>query len=126
MKGCTSALGHFSDVKDADFELIPVLDAIEHLQDYVGFLCDLKEQGHHKIFRILLDLSVQTAWRKHALLKRRDMYGHLHYFTKQTALETRLRNRARNSGLLLHAASNLHEDLAVRILGGYSLLVLAR
>src|SRR5207253_3642233 len=72
-----SRLGDFSDVKNAYFELILVLDVIEHLQDYFGFLCDLKENGRHKIFHIPLDLPVQTVGRKHALLKRRDMYGHL-------------------------------------------------
>jgi len=84
--------------------------------------------------------------RKHALLKRRDMYGHLHFFTKETALEA-LRDtgyeildwfytpRANSVGAaatqrllklprkLLFA---LHEDVAARVLGEYSLLVLAR
>src|SRR5437870_3798894 len=44
-----SHLGDFSDVKNDYFELILVLDVIEHLQDYFGFLCDLKEKGRHKI-----------------------------------------------------------------------------
>lgn len=139
-------LGEFNGVRDIYFDLILVLDVIEHLQDYFKFLCELREKGRHKIFHIPLDLSVQTVWRKHGLLKRRDMYGHLHYFTKETALEA-LREtgyeildcfytpRANDVGtaptqrllklprMLFFA---LHEDLAVRVLGGYSLMVLAR
>ena len=139
-------LGDFRDVKDAYFELILVLDVIEHLEDYFGFLWDLKQKGRHKIFHIPLDLSVQTVWRKHALLNRRDMYGHLHYFTKETALAmlgetgyeildcfyTPRANSldAAPTQRLLKLPRwlffNLHEDLVVRLLGGYTLLVLAR
>ena len=89
---------------------------------------------------------MQTVLRKHALVKRRDMYGHLHYFTKGTALET-LREtgyeildcfytvRANDLGAaatqrLLKIPRKLffalHENSAVRVLGGHGLLVLAR
>ena len=139
-------LGDIGDVEDVYFELILVLDVIEHLQDYFGFLSDLKDKGRHKIFHIPLDLCAQTVLRKDALLKRRDMYGHLHYFTKETALET-LREAGyeildyfytpRANALGAAATQRLlklprkvffalHQDLAVRVLGGYSLLVLTR
>lgn len=74
-----------------------------------------------------------------------DVYGHLHYFTKETAIEAcetgyeildaftrreRIISRAAPGQRLLKLPRwlffNLHEDLAVRILGGCSLLVLAR
>ena len=139
-------LGDSGNIKGPYFEVILVLDVIEHLQDYFRFLCDLKNKGRRKIFHIPLDLCVQTVIRKHALLKRRDMYGHLHYFTKETALEA-LRETgyeildcfytARANALGAAATQRLlklprkiffglHQDLAVRVLGGYSLLVLAR
>jgi cyclopropane fatty-acyl-phospholipid synthase-like methyltransferase len=139
-------LSDLSDVKGSYFELVLVLDVIEHLQDYFRFLCELRDKGRYKIFHIPLDLSVQTVLRKHALLKRRDMYGHLHFFTKETALEV-LRDtgyeildwfytpRANCVGAaatqrLLKLPRKLlfafHEDVAARVLGGYSLLVLAR
>lgn len=40
------------------------------------------------ILHIPLDLSVQTVLRKNGLVKRRDLYAHLHYFTKDIALRT--------------------------------------
>jgi SAM-dependent methyltransferase len=139
-------LADFDALTDAHFELVLVLDVIEHVQDCFRFLYDLKEKGRHKVFHIPLDLSVQTVLRKNALLKRRNMYGHLHYFTRETALET-LREtgyeildcfytpRANSLGadstqrllkLPRRILFGLHEDLAVRVLGGYSLMVLAR
>jgi SAM-dependent methyltransferase len=128
------------------FELLLVLDVLEHLEDYFSFLRRVKDGARHKIFHIPLDLSAQTVLRKDALLKRRKMYGHLHYFTRETALET-LRDagyeildyfytsRANDLGsargqVLLKIPRrllfSLHQDFAVRLLGGFSLLVLAR
>lgn len=139
-------LGDFGGVEGAYSELILVLDVIEHLQDYFQFLYDLKDKGQHKIFHIPLDLCAQTVLRKDALLKRRGMYGHLHYFTKETALEALHETGYEILDYFYTARANalgaattqrflrlprkilfaLHQDLTVRLLGGYSLLVLAR
>src|SRR6266571_229062 len=81
-------LADISEEKDSFFDLILVLDVIEHLEDYFSFLRQVKARSSYKIFHIPLDLSVQTLFRKNALSKRRDMYAHLHYFTKETALRT--------------------------------------
>src|SRR5207245_11807121 len=119
---------------------------IEHLEDYWSFLRQLKPTSRHKIFHIPLDLSVQTVFRQRALLKRRDLYAHLHYFTKETALQT-LRDagyevldyfytpRSIELGAdrvqkILKVPRRIcfavHEDLTARILGGFSLLVLTK
>jgi SAM-dependent methyltransferase len=132
--------------KDVTFDLILVLDVIEHLEDYFSFLRDIKLKSRYKIFHIPLDLSVQTILRRRALLKVRSGYGHLHYFTKEIAIQmlqdsnykvldafytpraTELpshefvRNLLRWPRRLLAA---LNQDLAARTLGGWSLLVLA-
>src|ERR1700689_2530828 len=42
--------------KNASFDLILVMDVIEHLEDYFLFLRDLKSKGNLKIFHIPLDL----------------------------------------------------------------------
>lgn len=129
------------------FDLIMAIDVLEHVEDYFGFLRKVKDKAEHKIFHIPLDLSVQTVWRRAPLIDGRKAVGHLHYFTKETALETlkdtgyqildwfytggslALPNRSWKTSLLkiprwiLFA---LHRDLTVRILGGYSLMVLAK
>lgn len=128
------------------FDLVLVLDLLEHLEDYFMFLRDIKPIGDLKIFHFPLDLSVQTVLRRTALLKRRDMYAHLHYFTKETALRTlgdcgyevldhfftpRLiefgtETIQRILKLPRKLLFSMHSDLAVRVLGGYGLLVLTR
>lgn len=128
------------------FDLILVLDVIEHVEDYFSFLRQLKTKSRHKIFHIPLDLSVQTLLRKKALLKRREMHAHLHYFTKETALEA-LKDtgyevldyfytpRSIDFGFdlgqkVLRLPRRLffaiQKDFAIRLLGGFSLLVLAK
>jgi cyclopropane fatty-acyl-phospholipid synthase-like methyltransferase len=139
-------LGDVSHEEGAFFDLMLVLDVFEHVDDYIGFLAAIRPKSELTIFHIPLDLSVQTVLRRGGLLKRRELHRHLHYFTKETALET-----LKDSGYRLldyfftshgiecgqHIGQKiarlprrmcfaLHQDLTVRILGGYSLLALAR
>ncbi len=138
-------LADLSQEADASFDLLLVLDVLEHLEDYFSFLRALQHKARHKIFHIPLDLSVQTLLRENALLKRRDLHAHLHYFTKETALRTLEDTGYRVLDAFYTPRSNelgtervqkaltpfrralfaLNEDLAVRLVGGYSLLVLA-
>ena len=128
------------------FDLILLLDVIEHVEDYFSLLRDIKPKGRLAILHIPLDLSVQTVLRKSGLTKRRDLYAHLHYFTKDIALRTldevgyevldyfyTPRSNEVGSGVvqwLLRMPRKVcfatHKDFAVRLLGGYSLLVLAK
>ena len=63
------------------------MNVIEHLEDYFSFLRDLQSKSHYKIVHLLLDLSVQSLLRPNGLLDNRRAYGHIHYFTKDVALE---------------------------------------
>jgi cyclopropane fatty-acyl-phospholipid synthase-like methyltransferase len=129
------------------FDVVMAIDVLEHVDDYFGFLRKLRVKGTYKIFHIPLDLSVQAVLRSSPILTARSTAGHIHYFTKETALATikdtgydvvdyfytcgslDLPDRGRNAGLLKLPRKflfSLHQDLTVRILGGFSLLVLAR
>jgi len=129
------------------FDVVMAIDVFEHVEDYFDFLRKLKEKAEYKIFHIPLDLSVQTVLRSTPIIKGRKSVGHIHYFTKETALETlkdtgyeivdyfytggslELPNRGWKANLLKvprKLAFSVNNDLAVRILGGYSLLVLAK
>jgi SAM-dependent methyltransferase len=70
------------------FDIVMAIDVFEHVEDYFGFLRKLKEKAEYKIFHIPLDLSVQTVFRASPIVKVRASVGHIHYFTKETALET--------------------------------------
>src|SRR6266567_8059604 len=74
--------------QDVFFDLILVLDVIEHLEDYFSFLRDIKPKSRYKLFHIPLEISVQGVLRGKIFLQNRNLHGHLHYFTRETALRT--------------------------------------
>ena len=131
----------------AYFDIALAIDVFEHVEDYFGFLIKLRQRAKYIIFHIPLDLSVQTDLRSSPNLQSRTSVGHIHYFTKETALESlrdtgyeivdclytggslELPNRGWKANLLQvprKLAFAVNNDLAVRVLGGYSLLVLAK
>jgi SAM-dependent methyltransferase len=133
------------DKCDAFFDLLLMLDVFEHVEDYMGLVRAVRSKAKQKLFHIPLDLSVQAVARKDGLLRRRDDHAHLHYFTKETALRTlsdvgytivdyfytprcielgdRLVQKvARIPRRFAFAAV---PNVTVRVLGGYSLMVLA-
>jgi hypothetical protein len=140
-------LADITQESDLSFDVILVLDVIEHLEDPFSFLRNIRSKSQYKIFHIPLDVSVQTLLRPGALTRVRSMYGHLHYFTKETALQT-LRDtgytildyRYTASSIELPAtelsrkllkwprkcAFTLNKHIAARVLGGFRLLVLAQ
>jgi SAM-dependent methyltransferase len=146
----TSVKFHHGDILEAGaltFDVLILADVIEHVENYVGFLKQLRPLAKRTILHIPLDLSVQSVLRVQPILGQRESVGHIHYFTKDTALATlrdcgytvvdykytasrlELPHQARSSKLMhlpRRLAYALNPDLAVRVLGGYSLLVLAK
>ena len=126
------------------FDVILAMDVFEHVEDYLGFIRKLQPLAQWKIFHIPLDLSVVSVARPFYLKMALEQVGHLHYFTRETALAT-----LQQAGLLVHDwfytsvefDQGVHgrkrlqafrkilfsksPDLAARWLGGFSLLVLA-
>jgi cyclopropane fatty-acyl-phospholipid synthase-like methyltransferase len=132
---------------DSTFDVLMAVDVFEHIEDYIGFLRKFKNKGTYKIFHIPLDLSVQSVLRTAPILKARKEAGHIHYFTKETALAAledtgykivdyfytnsaiELPNRGWKANLVKLPRKiffTMHQDFAARVLGGFSLLVLAR
>ena len=128
------------------FDLLLCIDVFEHVPDYLKFLKEVREKARHKIFHIPLDMSAQWVLRGRPILRERDQGGHLHYFMKDTALAT-LRDtgyevldsvytagaidhprsvKAKLASLPRRMLARINQDFLVRVLGGYSLLVLAK
>lgn len=128
-------------------DLVVCADVFEHVDDYVGFLRGLRKHGSYFAFHIPLDLSVATILVPSMFAMLREKVGHIHYFNKETALETlkfcgyeilaleitagciEFPGRGLQAGLLLQLRRlffRLSPDLAARVLGGFSLLVLAK
>lgn len=69
-------------------DLLLLLDVFEHVPDYLGFLAALRTKARRFVLHIPLDVSVQTVLSgSRRELGMRSRYGHLHYFTAETALE---------------------------------------
>lgn len=138
----------FLDRTDERFDLLLLIDVFEHVPDYMGFLRALRGRADRYIFHIPLDMTV-FGLLKNLPTKRRDTVGHLHYFSKATALRTltdtgytiedcvftrtaldkaALRDSPQRQILNLSRRGlfALSPDLAVTLLGGFALMVLAR
>ena len=140
-------LKNYCDETDNSCDLILLIDLIEHLEDYFQFLRSIKEKSHYTILHIPLEMFALSALYPQFLLGQRKKVGHLHYFSKEIALQM-LRDLGfeiidhiytagyalpRDYGMkdkllkiprwLFFPVSN---DLTVRVFGGYSLLVLVK
>jgi SAM-dependent methyltransferase len=67
------------------FDLLLVMDVVEHVEDCFGFLRSIREKAEYKIIHIPLDMSVSLLVRNRLMDVRRSV-GHIHYFSKLTAL----------------------------------------
>src|ERR1700733_6258044 len=142
--GVELRVGTSKDVHE-HYDLLLSLDVFEHVEDYIGFLRSLRPIADWFMFHIPLDVSAQSDIREKPLLAARSAVGHLHYFTRRTALasletagfeivcdrllfpndmpsrqvKTRIANIPRALGW------HLRPQLSARIFGGSTLLVLA-
>jgi Methyltransferase domain len=129
------------------FDLVLLADVIEHVEDYLGFLRVIRERSQWAMMLIPLDISAQTVLRPGRMTSLRDSVGHLHFFTKEIALDALtsigydivswqyipaaleapgLPLRARVVRWPRRMAATVNANFAANLLGGFSLLVLAR
>lgn len=76
----------FTAKEDIKTDLLLVIDVIEHVDDYYGFLRRLKNKSTYFVFHIPLDVSARTVMKPHVMLQQRQTVGHIHYFTKEMAI----------------------------------------
>ncbi len=140
-------LADFSESPAAEhYDVLLLLDVLEHLENPLEFLRQALARADWFILHIPLDLHAQGALRSTPLVAARERTGHLHYWNRDLALamlaECGLQVkhweytagavdlptaswRRRLARYPRRALFALAPDLAVRLLGGYSLLVLA-
>jgi len=143
----TFKVGDFFEQNQRHYDLMLLLDVIEHLENPFDFLRRLRKFGRFFLFHIPLDLSTINIFRKNPLLRARSKVGHLHYFTKDLALcllkechyhvlDCRYTGVAftgpkRNwkthfAALPRRLVYSINKDIGVRILGGETLMILAQ
>lgn len=140
-------LGDFFQHSHRQYDVLLVLDVIEHLANPFDFLSRLSGHARQHIFHIPLDLSAVSVLREAPLLHVRKKVGHLHYYTKGLAL-TMLEESgyqvvdsfytgagftapqrgwlARMVSLPRRMVHAMAKDTGVRLFGGETLMVLAR
>ena len=70
-------------------DVLLLLDVFEHVPDYLGFLETLRHRSDLFVFHIPLDLCAWgVTFGSRWMLHMRQTYGHLHYFSYETALAT--------------------------------------
>ena len=127
------------------YDLIFLVDVLEHLRDPLTFLEDIAPRTKYILFHLPLDLSASSVLRSSPLLKIRESVGHLHSFTRDLALQTLTDSGLsilhtsyskawfRTSNLSLRrllaflprlALTSIDHDFSARLLGGESLFVL--
>ena len=122
------------------FDLALILDVVEHVEDCFGFLRQCAAKATWKLYHIPLDTSASMVLRGANCW---DSVGHLHLFTMETALKsiehtgqrivdwfltpTSLARPHRFATRLTNIPRRLlPTTIASRILGGYSIMILAR
>jgi 2-polyprenyl-3-methyl-5-hydroxy-6-metoxy-1,4-benzoquinol methylase len=67
------------------YDVMLVMDVIEHVEDCFGFTRKLRPHADLVLFHIPLELTCFSLLRN-VLMAHRQALGHIHYFTRQTAL----------------------------------------
>lgn len=62
-------------------------DVFEHVEDYIGFLRNLRHLADRFYFNIPIDMTVLSVLR-HRYMYARERVGHLHYFSVPSAIAT--------------------------------------
>lgn len=146
-RGVRFFCGDFLSLGRPQYDCVLLLDVLEHLANPFAFLEALRPKGKVFVFHFPLDLSAFAVLRERPLLQVRKTVGHIHYYTKALALALLresgfevMRWRYTNASLsgpartfktrLAHLPRRLayaiHKDIGVRLLGGETLLVLAK
>ncbi|WOF15397.1 class I SAM-dependent methyltransferase [Methanoplanus sp. FWC-SCC4] len=133
--------------KNKQYDIIMLIDLIEHLEDYFTYLRIIKPQSEYKILHVPLEFFALSALYQSFILNQRKKVGHLHYFTKDIVIQTLtdlnyeivdyfytpgyslghdygLKDRLIN--IPRKYMYPINKDLTVKLFGGYSLMVLVR
>ena len=145
-EGIFFARGDFASKSSETFDVVLLLDVIEHVSNPHDFLSRLRARCKYLVLHVPLDLSAASVLRETPLLNQRRTVGHIHYFTRALAVEllvecgyevleasfsgAHLRRQTSVRGkcfqLFRRVVFALNREVGVRLLGGDTLVILAR
>lgn len=127
------------------FDLVLVIDVLEHLNDYFSFLDSIRSKAEYFIFHIPLDMCVWSLLREQMLIESKQRVGHIHNFTEDFILsilrdygfqeidhiytEPLFRPVKMKHKLVSFVRKSLFKiapKFTTKTLGGYSVMVLAK
>ncbi|MEO5644603.1 MAG: class I SAM-dependent methyltransferase [Bacteroidia bacterium] len=127
------------------FDLLLVIDVIEHIDNYFQFLDTINSKGNYTLFHIPLDMSVWTLYREKMLIESKNRVGHIHNFTEDFILsiladhgfqpvDKMYTEPVFESSSFKQKIANairkflffFNEKFATKFMGGYSVLVLCK
>jgi hypothetical protein len=138
---------NFIEEEGAVYDLILLVDIIEHLEDYFRFLRKIKERSRYVVLHIPLEMFVLSVLYPQFHRGQKKKVGHLHYFSRDSALQVlrdlgyEIVDHTYTAGYLLPRNYGIKDrllkiprrlffpvapDFTVRVFGGYSLLVLVK
>lgn len=141
---------HLKDLLEEDkavkFDITMAIDVFEHVEDSFSFLRKLRSRGKYHVFHIPLDITINGILQDKFMVGRNTV-GHINYYTKETALATledcgykvmdyfytadslelpRKTFKSKLAKMPRKLLFNVNEDFAVKLMGGFSLMVLAK
>ncbi|MBT8582094.1 methyltransferase domain-containing protein [Polynucleobacter paneuropaeus] len=138
--------GDFNKINNEYYDLLLLLDVVEHIQDPFNFLTTIINSSKKFIFIFPLDLSAVSVLREVGLINQRRNVGHIHYFTKGIVLELltetgfkiiaqkysnasfnlpNMKLKTKIASIPRYLLSLINKDFSARLLGGQTLIVLA-
>ena len=127
------------------FDVLLVIDVLEHLDNYFQFLDGIVKKGKYTIFHIPLDMSIWSLFREKMLIESKERIGHIHNFTEdfiksvladhgfailfQSYTEPTFEVRSSKQKVVNFIRKSLfkiNKRLASKTLGGYSILLLTK
>jgi hypothetical protein len=133
--------------EDAYYDVVMAINVFTHIRDYLGFLSKLRTKGEYKVFHISLQITLYTVIRSQYFQNKDYMRSQLHYFNKDTALGTlkgtgyeiidyfytsrsldlpKVAGKEKLWKFSAKVLSAINPDLAAKILGGFSLMVITK
>ncbi len=126
------------------FDLMLVIDVIEHLENYFSFLDSISGKSRYFVFHIPLDMSVWSLMREGILIESKKRVGHIHNFTQDFILSILVDHgftilgqaytepvnkvesfKQRIVDIIRQSLYKINPRFCSKFLGGYSIMVLA-
>jgi 2-polyprenyl-3-methyl-5-hydroxy-6-metoxy-1,4-benzoquinol methylase len=132
---------------DKHFDVLMAIDVIEHVENPFEFVRSMRRMSNYQVFHIPLDMNALATARGWVIMDARHKIGHLHYFTRDTALslleecgltvvdsfytpwaidQSYKTWKKRLAAWPRRIAFGLSPHATVRAIGGWSLMVLAK